>query len=706
MDVPVDLAPVPGTIVAVQVEDQSVPMPNPTVSEQTDMQSAEAALVVKWSEQAKIPDWLVELFERARDDQKFIHTTMLALDDDNRVAVPYLYRAIISKCALLRQDNPTPKVKRGDFVEPEPDDPRMGMWQQWCKHLARIARTSETILSLWSKEERLDGKIDLTALDGLTTSLVWVKTGMKTDTGRDRLGRHVRHGGAQDQVIRYRRMAREYEAGEWTAGDPRHRELLALADYLRAMARKPPMADDPRAEAIAASEAGQPIPSWLVPEPRVWRTGTADIVQMWDLRFDWARVVTVEDVNSGRWWQERVWMSRDEFLDRFKVTEEEANAIGTPWRYAASNAPNTGSNLRTGSETEDPEDIDIEAYQRHNGREVAVWERTDLELGIVAWWTQGIPRILDQEIMDATTKRGHPYIPFMPSPVSGRMVGLSDVTLAKKEQLALNQALTDDFEARVAAYPFYAVMAGLLTPEDIKKIKERTPNEVVELSQQVTTIKDNLQKFPGEPYNSQLYIPAALQAQRNIELAIGMPTEAMQGTNRGTQFATQAAIQADNMSAQMGRISAMLSGVRRQVLEDWQDYALATLSADEANDYAGPFAEWPVWERDRISRFLQVEVVATANRSNRAGDLDDLKAALEALDALLRARAAALQQGLNLSLDQLIAKVGAAADLRIAGPLLSALDPRTLAAASGGGMPGGMPGAQPVPGPQPVPGAA
>ena len=661
-------------------------------------ETAEAALVVKWAEQARVPDWLSELFDRASEDQKFVHTEMLALDQPNKVSVPYLYRGLISKCALLRQDNPMPSVKRGNFVEPDVDDPRAPLWQQWTKHLTKIAKTSENILALWSREERLDGKLDLAALDGLTCGMVWLKTGMKTDTGRDRLGRRVRHGGAMDQAIRYRRLAREYESGEWEESDPRHRELLALTDYIQAMARKPNTAlgQDPRSAQLAAIPSGQVIPSWLVPEPQVWRSGTCDIIPMKDVRLDWARVVTVEDVNSGRWVQERVWMSRDEFLDRFKVTPEEANAIGSPWQTSASSVPQASGSMRSGNETEDPEDVDLEAYTRHSGREVAVWERTDLELGIVAWWTQGIPRILDQQVIDATTKRGHPYVPFMPSPVSGRLVGLSDVTLAKKEQLALNQALTDDFEARVAAYPFYAVLAGLMTPEDIKKIKERQPNEVVELSQAATTIKDNLQKFPGEPYDAGLYIPAALQAQRNIELAIGMPTEAMQGTNKGTKFATQAAIQADNMSAQMGRIAAMLAECRRQVLEDWQDYALATLAPEEVRDYAGPFAEWPLWERDRISRYLQVEVVSTANRTNRSGDLEDLKSALEALDALLRARAAALQQGLNLSLDQLIAKVGAASDLRLSGPLLSALDPSMIAAASGGGM------AQPMPG-QPGP---
>lgn len=671
----------------------------------TPADQAEAHLIVRWSEQAQVPSWVVQQHKQWQLDRKYLAEEMLHADDPNRVAVPALYRGILSKVSLLRAENPDPVVKRLPLVEPTPGDPREPLWRQFVDAADQTGRTASLVLRAWARDENLDRQQDRMLLEALTTGVAWIKTGFQEDAGRDPLGRAVRHRGARDQMIRLRRLAREYESGLWGDDDGRHAELVALSDYARAQVPKE-FPGDPRSLALQQTLAGQPVMAWMVPEPQVWRGGVCGMVDPENIRIDTKRVVSPETLHLGRFIQERVWMTRDEVVERFNLTEDEQKMLGAPWSATSIGVRDTSWNVRQG---DDPMETDLDAQVRLNGEEIAIWERWDLELGQVAWWTQGITRILDRQFLDAQTKRGHPYICFIPNPVAGRFLGHGDVALGRKEQDAMNQALTDDWEARIASYPFYACIRGLLSDESKDAIRKRVPNAIVELEEHIQVIKEQMEKFPGEPYDAARFAGAFAQSQRNLELALGMPTEAMQGVNRNLKYATQAQIQADNLSAQMQRVAAMALDVRRQVLDDWLQYGLACLSPEEAKRIAGPFAVWPMLDRDTLARYLTVEVTAAPNRTTRSADLEDLGVALDAMAKLLQARAAGLAQGLALPVQDLERRITAGLDLRLPGPLLQAIDPRMLAAANGGGIPaggapaGGQPGGQPQPGPAPAP---
>lgn len=640
----------------------------------TEAPSGEAELVQRWSEQARVPSWLTKVFEKWATEREYIHTTAMAEDQPSKVAVNYLYRAVISKLALLQPENPQPVVKRTQYVEPGADDPRADQWRQFMAFQDRVAQSAACVLKRWATEEHLGGLTERAVLEALVSGVIWIKSGFMEDAGRDPIGRSVRHAGARGNLLTLRRLSAEYEAGEWGQDDYRYAEMMALTEFARDMARAAnPMPGDPRG-ALAELPDGMPAPSHLVPEPKVWRGGTVSLVDPENIRFDTQRVTAPEFLHLGRFIQERSWMTRDEAAEQFHLSDEEKKSLGSPWRDIRTDQPS----LKTAASDSDPADTELEDDTRDGGREVAVWERHDMELGQVCWWVQGIPRVLARRRMDATTKRGHPYQVFIPNPAPGRFFGLSDVTLARKEQDALNQALTDDYELRVASYPFYAVLAGLISPEDLDKIRRREPNAIVELTTKADDIQKALKKFDGEKYDPNLTLPAARESQRAIEMLLGLPTEAMQGTNSATRFATQSQIQSDNLSAQMGRIVRMITELQRQVYEDWTDFALACMSQDEVRAIAGPFAEWPAFDRDQIARGMTVEVVAAGTRANRRGDLEDLTNAMQVAKGMLEARALALQQGMEFPVEDFAKRLTASLDLRTTGPMIKAIPPQVI----------------------------
>ena len=659
----------------------------------------EANLVQRFLQDTRAPGWMEKAYRRWRQDREYLHTEVFAHEDDSRITVNNLLRSIYAKLGQVWPENPEAVVKPGDEVEPDELDPMRPMWEGRRRALEQIGKTAAVLCRKWTKTSFLTPTLRRAALATFTTGLCWLKTTWEEDTRRNALGVSQRHAGtARDQLIRLRRLSEEYARGDWGEEDGRHMELLDLSDWIRkeaqAKLRTLPMGDprEGRIAALLATEPGTPVDHWILPEPETWQAPAVHLVDPEDVRFDWLRVTGPSMCHLGRWWNTRIWMSREELSERFPgMTEDEVKAAGVMIAR-----PNLNGNTVYGvyvptPAQEDPTTADLEAQVRANGNEVAVWERIDLETGMIYWFVQGVPRFLAKDVYDLSPKRGHPFVPLCFYEVDGKFDPVSDVTFGKKPQEAFNQALTDDWEARIAAYPFYAIAHGMITDEDKRAIERgRRAHKVVELSRSAAEVRDSIQSIKGEEYHPERYQIAISQMQQLMERMVGAPTEATGGQG-DAKFATQVAMMQNAMNTASGRIAKIITEAMAQVYEDWTDYALMTLPEKAAKALAGPAALWPAVDRESIRNSMMVEVITAGMRGQRKADLEDLAAAMGILGNAVALKAQAMQVGLDFDVKTVSSRTAAALDLRTTRGLLYQMQ-MAQPAMPGMPMPPGAPG--------------
>jgi len=689
-------------------------------AEQVRATEADKKQVAEWLERTKVPAFLQPVFRRAAADRKYLHTDMISADDPNTVTSPDLLRSIWAKQAQMWPDNPEPVVRPPDEVEPSDEDATDGMatdmmmevgmpvdpvaeWKAARRKKERISRTASVILSKMGKFAQLGETLQEGGQEAFTVGVVWLKVGWDEDYSRDMLGRRVTRKDGQDQALKLKQLTRDYARGLFTKDDAKFKEMQDLTTYVQraAMAKMAEMqqgmvaGDDPRMKRLQAMQdlpPGAPLPPHLMPEVERWQCGTVDIVELEDIRLDWGRVRSMRNIDRGRYICERVWMAPDEIDRRFDITEEEKKQLGK--KPVGSSSSWLGYEGVTRSETTDPENKDIEAKE-HNG-DIAVWECHSIENGTIYWVTEGIERVLDDQIPDLSTPWGHPYLAIGFNKVSGRFYCLSDVYLGQKSQDALNQTLTDDWEAAIAGYPFYATKDGYLDDDDLEAIENRQKHRVVQLSRSASEVKDAIQKFPGEEYHPEKFQMAAAGHRQNIERAIGVSSEQLQGKSQ-YKFATQSAIAQDAAAAQSSRMGKMLVASMSRVYEAWLSYAMACMPEAQAKAWAGSFAYWPAGTREDIALGLWVEVVTSGNRGTRRQDVEDMTASLQGIQALFGAKAAAAQVGVDLDIRPYLDRINAGMDMRL--PAARVLKQAPLP----GMMPGMMPGAPGAPGPAGAP---
>ncbi len=683
-----------------------------------DPRASEAALVQRFLAETKAPPWLERAFRTWEDHRRYLHTEVMAEDDHRKISCNSIYRSLRAKMAHTRPNSPEPSVKPAEQIEPDPDDPLAPLYQQQKKQLEQIGRTAAVLNKKWSARAKLGDVLVGAQLEAHTTGICWLKTGWEEDESKNALGQAVRHAGtSMDQLRRLRRLADDYAAGEFTDDDARFEQLLDLSNWLKARAKaalQRLVAGDPREDRmrnLASAPDGQPMAPYLLPEPESWQGPTVDFVAPENLRLDWQRVTGPHLLHRGRWWMERVWMTREEVAERYHLTPDDARRLGSPVRRAPNYSDPTMSYLNTNAQ--DPADTDLEAQVRSGGAEVAVWERWDLETGWVYWVCQGLERFLAKELVETSTKRGHPYAPLIYNPVAGRFTPLSDVGLGRKMQDNFNQTLTDDWEARVASYPFYAVLQGLLTEEDKEAIEQgRQAHKVVELSRSAQEVKDAIQRIAGEEYHPERYQIALAKTQGLLDQMVGAPSETSGGTSR-PEFATQSAMQQQGLNVSMADVRAINTELTRQVFEDWTDYALAVLPERNAKALAGMAAVWPAVDRDTIANGLVVEVVTAGDRGQAEQELEQMGKAMGVVAQALQLEQVAALAGYQFPATEVATRAALAVDLRLPGGLLrrgmpGALPPGVQQALAGllpggaaGGasspMPGGMPAAGGVP---------
>jgi hypothetical protein len=735
-------------------EDAPVDAAEPVVDD-APTEESEASQVKEMRDWVKVPGWLRAAFERAKAERKYLHTDAFGENDPNAVACNDLLRSIWAKLALVWPQQPEATCKPPlqmdppqdifdqaqleqaqnqmlmaqaqaagvqippDQMPPSPISDAVAQWKQQQQVRERTARTAGGVLNKMAKFAHLEQVAQKAALDALTTSLVWLKTGWQEDVHRDFLGQRRTRNDAQDQLAKLRQMEVEYAAGDFDQQDAKWNQMLELRAYAVRYATKQMeslITRDNRMQAIAAIPAGQPVPPHLLPEPERFQTGTVDVVDLENIRLDWQRVTSPETVHLSRRIAERVWMSRDEVVRVFKLSDEDREQIGRS-KNAAQKAPPSPDGTTT--DVPNPADDDLEQEERNGADgDIAVWELWDYEQHRIYWFTYGLDKFLRTEIPEVTRRDFFPYIPLFFNPVSGQFMPISDTRLGRKLQDDLNQSLTDDREARIAQYPWYAVGQGLIDKEDIRAIESRKPNKVVVTTKPASEIKSQIVKMDGEDYRPELYQIGVNSARTNMERMLGVPSEALQGQSKA-KFATQVQVASDNMLAQSGRNGSAIAELLRQVFEAWMDYAAAAMPAAQVKKWLGPWAEWPEPNRDEMISGMFVEVVSAGNRGQRRQDLEDIGNAVIAINGL--ADAAMKLAGIGYALDvvPISKRIESSLDVRLPNGLISKLaappmqpmaapapggpkqpnnhggDGRqglpTEPASTGGGIPGGQP---------------
>jgi hypothetical protein len=686
----------------VSVEAQDVPPED----DEIDPTESERRQVCKFLADTRAPTWMEAAFRRCARDREYLNKEVFAEDDDSKVTVAQLLRSIYAKLASVWPENPEAVVKPGEEVEPEMTDPIYPFWQARRDYLDKVAKTASVLHRKWTKESCMQTVLRKAALSTFTVGMTWLKTGWEEDANRGALGQSVKHSGTgRDQMLKLRDLSRRYASGDFDDDSTEYQDLVDLSDWVRAQASvkmQSMQVGDPRQVrllTIANTPPGQPVPLWTLPEPETWQGPTVDVIDFEDVRFDWNRVTSPSLCHRGRFWNHRVWMHRDEASRRFKLTKDERTAIGavTPFSHGEYRNLMLGTSASR-ENREDPASTELEAQTRANGEEVAIWERWDLENGMVYQFALGVERMLSKQIIDTVTKRGHPFIPVFFNEVDGTFMPISDTRFGRKTQDCMNQALTDDWEARIAAYPFYAIAAGMLTAEDKAAIEQgRRAHRVVELSRPVEDIRMAMQSIKGEEYHPERYQIAINQMSQLMERLVGAPVEASGGQGK-PEFASQMILMQQAMNVASGRVAKLLIECMTQIYEDWNDFALVALPEESAKKIAGMAAQWPSATRDEIRACMVVEIITAGVRGMRKADLEDLQVANQVLQGAMQTEALAAQLGYQYQSDVVGQRVAAALDLRVPGGLLRKQASVQQAMINAQGQAGGQPGAPAAPG--------
>ena len=685
-------------------------------------EDADRDLIHQFRDQTKVPDWLVEAYEQAARDRKYLSTEVFAEDDPLRASCNDLLRSIYAMLALVWPKDPEPVCRPPKQVPPDWDaaepDPMTGIlvdpvtghpveiakkaWERAEKLRERVAQTTDILLQKFASEASMANVFRRAALEARTVGLAWLKVGWMEDPTKDSLARRQTRPDGLDQAAKLRQLLSDYNDDVFGQDDARWREIQDLKEYVSL--RAPQLARhtrDQRWMMLAADPSA--VQAQDIPEPERWQGGTLDLVSMENLRLDWYRIGCLEKLTDSRWFHERIWMTRAEVARRFDLTDEEKQKLGNPAQQGQDKRVPTSTSGQS-----DPDDMDLESATRGED-EIAVWETRSLENCRTYWWTEGIDRFLRDEIPEVVPCDGIVYIPIYFNPVADKFLPLSDVKLGRKMQDEINDCLTDDREARIARYPWYVAEKGVFAPEDKLAIEGRRPHLLVELTKAGAEAAKALARVEGSAYEPALYQIGLQNARANLERQLGVPSEALQGTG-DQKFAKGIEVAADNMNAQASRAASTIQDGIRQVFRIWRDYAVALMPAENVKKIAGIFAPWPEEDIETISRGMVVDVVSAGNRGQRRQDLEDMGRAVDATLALLRARAAAAAAGKDLDVDPFLQRINTALDLRIpVESVIQDLPPQATAPGmplppDGGqaGPPQGTPAPNPLPGqPQP-----
>jgi len=581
-------------------------------AEKTKNEEAEAALIARFEEEAKLPEHERKIIEEIDELRKYVHTDVMTPSVTNGVAENLIIRNQYIRQAQTYARDPDLTVEPVKLLEPEipPEldlvDPagteqlRM-QFRQFLKVLELFGKTIEILVKRFQDDGSLGKILNGGIQDTQTDGLLWLKVTWQENMGRDPLG-VPRANDFQDTIKRLSTLSAQLEADEFDKNDARYKELMDCADTIRKqimgerwVAENYLPGTDPRE--ISWETGERPSAQGIAELPR-HRGFRIRAINPADLRRDWS-ISRPEEYLDCRHLDHRVFMTDAEIADTFGVSLDDI-------RDCMGGRSDDGQQTeQKASNAEDPEDRAEPEKQEVNGAR-CVWERWEKFTGRRYVWIQGARKFLVNDIPSVVTKRFYPFFLLYWNRVTGRFMPLSDAKLQRPLNDEYNLLRTHDRQGRRAAYNKYIVAKNSLSEEEKAKLESCPPEGVVELKK-AREVAKYLSIVVGKNYTPELYDTSKVRMA--LDEAANIPSSA-RGNTAATKFATSDQIANQVMDQQTDRYRGALEELLRDLASYMAEVLVQVLPEAEAKAKAGPGAVWPLMDREALWSYLQVTIQA------------------------------------------------------------------------------------------------
>lgn len=202
----------------------------------------------------------------------------------------------------------------------------------------------------------------------------------------------------------------------------------------------------------------------------------------------------------------------------------------------------------------------------------------------------------------------------------------SDVDIIKSAQRAWNKSRDDLKEHRVANLPRYATGKGMITDEDVQKLRMSSPHEVVQLESVTaeTDITKIFVPFPVMPIDPVMYDTGPLM--QDLFLANGNEEGAAPASSKAT--ATAATINAQSRMVVTDSNVDDLDDLLSAIGEKCGEIFLRELSPETVTRIAGDGAIWVdiAQNREDFVQYVYLEVMAASSgKPNKALEISNFQ---------------------------------------------------------------------------------
>jgi hypothetical protein len=252
-----------------------------------------------------------------------------------------------------------------------------------------------------------------------------------------------------------------------------------------------------------------------------------------------------------------------------------------------------------------------------------VWEIYNKRDGMRYVMADGYPEFLEEPgCPEIKLKRFWPFFTLVFNEVENEreIYPPSDVRLLTPIQREYNLARQRLREHRNANRPLYVTPVGSLSESDVRKLIDRSPNEVIQLQaiQPGQKVSDVLQPVMPIPIDPSLYDVSMYM--EDIYRVIGSQEANMGGT--GTSTATEVSVAESSRQTAMGSNVDDLDEFLTELSKASGQILLTMMDPSTAQKIAGPGASWPTLTAQEIADNLMLEIQAgSSGRPNKAAEI-------------------------------------------------------------------------------------
>jgi hypothetical protein len=252
-----------------------------------------------------------------------------------------------------------------------------------------------------------------------------------------------------------------------------------------------------------------------------------------------------------------------------------------------------------------------------------IWEIYNKRDGMKYVMADGYPEFLEEpSCPEIKLKRFWPFFVLTFNEVENEreIYPPSDVRLLMPIQREYNLARQRLREHRNANRPLYVTPVGSLSESDVRKLIDRSPNEVIQLQaiQPGQKVSDVLQPVMPIPIDPSLYDVSMYM--EDIYRVIGSQEANMGGTSSST--ATEVSVAESSRQTAMGSNVDDLDEFLSELSKAAGQVLLTMMDPASVQKIAGPGASWPTLSAQEIADNLMLEIQAgSSGRPNKAAEI-------------------------------------------------------------------------------------